>query len=306
MQRLRPLVLALALAGVVPLAVTAGARPNGAVDDEASLLENSPTETRPFALPAGAVLESDIAYGDNPRQRLDVYRPAGAHGAPVVVMVHGGAWMRGSKRVWRVVKNKVEHWVAKGYVFVSVDYRMLPEADPVAQADDVARALAYVESHAAGWGGDRARVVLMGHSAGAHLVALLAADPAIAARAGATPWLATVALDSGAMDVVKIMGRRHLGLYDRVFRQDPGYWREASPTLRIRGKPATPVLAVCSSRRRDSCPQAQAYVARATEFGGRAEVMPVDLNHAEVNDYLGLAGPYTSGVDAFLRAQGLP
>lgn len=306
MNRIRSNVLALVGALFIAGAATADPGMGAAVDDEASLADGGATETKPFPLPAGAVLESDLAYGTDARQRLDVYRPSAAHAAPIIVMVHGGAWMRGGKRVWRVVKNKVEHWVPKGYVFVSVDYRMVPQADPLAQAGDVARALAYVEAHAGAWGGDPARIVLMGHSSGAHLVALLAAEPSIAAGAGAKPWLATVALDSGAMDVSRIMQRRHPRLYDMAFKGDPDYWRAASPTLLLKGRPVTPVLAVCSSRRRDSCPQAQAFAARATEFGGHVEVMPVDLKHAQVNDYLGLPGPYTSGVEAFLRAQGLP
>ena len=62
-----------------------------------------------------------------------------------------------------------------GIIFVSVDYRMLPQQDALAQADDVARALAFAQSRARSWGGDPGKFILMGHSAGAHLVALLAA-----------------------------------------------------------------------------------------------------------------------------------
>lgn len=260
----------------------------------------------PFALPAGARVERNLAYGSDPRQRLDVYIPANAQDAPAILMVHGGGWRRGDKQLWRVVKNKVAHWVGRGYLFVSTDYRLVPQADPVGQAHDVARALAFVEANLRSWGGDPARLVMMGHSAGAHLVALLTADPAIAAREGAKRWLGSIALDSGAMDVAQIMRARHWRLYDVAFGSDPAYWRRASPIDRLKGPPAEPILVVCSTRRRESCPQGRAFAAKITQLGGRAQVLLEDLSHAEINDLLGTPGAYTARVDAFLHSLGLP
>ena len=273
--------------------------------DEVSELD-SQAESGPFDLPAGARLQPNISYGADPLQRVDVYLPAAPSKAPVIVMVHGGGWMRGNKSLWRVVKNKVTHWVGRGYIFVSVGYRLAPAADPVTQADDVAKALAFLETQITGWGGDPSRIVLMGHSSGAHLVALLTADPAISARQHVAPWRATIALDSAAMNVDQLMRRNHLGLYDHVFKADPAYWREASPTLRLTGKPVAPMLAVCSSRRMDSCPQARAFATRAVQLGGRVEVLPVDLSHPQINDFLGATSAYTEAVDAFLKTLGLP
>jgi acetyl esterase/lipase len=249
----------------------------------------------------------DLAYGDDVHQRIDVYLPAQASGrAPVIFMVHGGGWRRGDKGMDRMVTNKMSHWVPAGVVFVSVNYRMLPEADPLQQADDVARALAFAQGKAASWGADPARFVLMGHSAGAHLVALLAADPSIAQRQGAAqPWLGTVALDSGGYDIVKVMQGRHFPLYDEAFGRDPAFWRQASPLHRLAGTPA-PMLLVCSSQRRVSCPQAQEFAARIARQGGRAQVLPQPLSHREINESLGLPGGYTDAVDAFLRGLGLP
>jgi acetyl esterase/lipase len=255
-------------------------------------------------LPADTRVERNVSYGPDPVQRMDVYRAPKADKAPVMVMVHGGGWMRGDKGATRVVKNKVAHWVPKGYVFVSLNYRMSPQADPLEQASDVAKAIAYVQSNAKSWGGDPARLVVIGHSSGAHLVSLLTADPAIASRQGAKPWLGTVALDSAAYDVVEIMGRPHFRFYDRVFTSDPDFWREASPTRRLTRAPV-PTLIVCSSRRNDSCPQAKAYAAKATSLGGKVSVVPMDLTHAEINEMLGTPGEYTRQVDAFLRALGL-
>lgn len=262
-------------------------------------------QSGPFPLPAGARLERDLPYGRDPRQTLDVYLPANAHSAPVIFMVHGGGWTRGNKELWRVVKNKVGHWVSKGYIFVSINYRMSPQADPVTQADDVATALAFVQTHLPSWGGDAHRLVVMGHSSGAHLVSLLSSDHSIVSRHGVEPWIATVSLDSAAMNVDQLMRRRHLALYDAVFKSDASYWKAASPTLRLAGKPVAPMLLVCSSRRLDSCPQARAFASRAAQFGGRAQVLPVDLSHPEINALLGTPGSYTADVDAFLGSLGL-
>lgn len=298
---------ALAVVGAAGMAESlAGGGEAVEVDDELGGNLAGAAEMGPFPLPAGARVERDLAYGMDPLQRLDVYHPAKADNAPVILMVHGGGWSRGNKALWRVVRNKVNHWVGRGYLLVSTNYRMAPSADPVAQSADVARALAFVQAHLSSWGGDPERVVLMGHSSGAHLVALLTADPAISAGQKASPWRATVALDSAAMNVVQLMSRRHLRLYDEVFKNDPAYWRQASPTLQLADKPVAPLLAVCSSRRLDSCPQARGFASRATQLGGRVEVLPVDLTHPEINAYLGTPGAYTDGVDSFLRSVGLP
>lgn len=258
-----------------------------------------------FALPPGASVERDVAYGGDPAQRLDVYRPVSATSAPVVLYVHGGGWRRGDKAMLQMVRNKVAHWVGKGFVFLSTNYRMLPVANVVEQAEDVSRALAFAQARARSWGGDPARIILVGHSAGAHLVTLITADADLATRHGVQPWLATIALDSAALDMVAIMQRRHYRFYDPVFGSDPAFWREASPTLRLQGKPAAPMLLVCSSRRDDSCPPAREFAAKATNFGGRVTVLPIDLNHMQINDRLGTRGAYTDAVDGFLRTVGI-
>jgi acetyl esterase/lipase len=251
------------------------------------------------------VLLRDVSYGDAPAQRLDVYKPAHAHAAPVIVMVHGGGWMIGNKSNPGVAGRKQAHWAGQGYVFVSIDYRMVPTADPFVQAQDVASALAYVQQHAANWGGDGARVTLVGHSAGAHLVALLAADPSLAYAQGAKAWLGMVALDSAAYSVPRIMSLPHAGLYDRVFGSDEAFWRKVSPLDRLQGK-TQPMLLVCSSQRLLSCTQAQTFAKAVNDKGGRAQVLPEALTHAQINAELGGDSDYTRAVDTFLRSLGLP
>jgi acetyl esterase/lipase len=179
---------------------------------------------------------------------------------------------------------------------------MLPEADPLMQADDVARALAAAQSRAATWDGDPDKFILMGHSAGAHLVALLDAGPARARALGARPWLGVVVLDSAVMDVTKVMQRRHLSLYDDAFGKDAAFWRSASPIQQLSAE-AKPMLLVCSSTRRDKpCDAARAFAEQATALGVRAEVSGQALSHKEINQKLGLPGAYTDTVERFMRS----
>lgn len=251
------------------------------------------------SLPGGVRVVRDVPYGKDDLQRMDVYLPPQAENAPVIFMVHGGGWRRGDKGAESVVENKMTRWVPKGFIFISTNYRMLPKTAPVEQAQDIASALAFAQGKAASWGGDPAKFIIMGHSAGAHLVALLAASPAMALKAGARPWLGTLSLDSAALDVVQTMQAKHYRLYDKAFGSDPAYWKAASPYHALT-ETATPFLAVCSTRRSDSCPQATRFAAKATSLKVRASVLEQDLSHKDINQNLGMEDRYTDAVETFM------
>jgi acetyl esterase/lipase len=242
---------------------------------------------------------ADIAYGPDPDQRYDLYRPSASNNAPLILMVHGGGWARGDKDMSRVVSNKVNRWVPRGIAFVSINYRMQPKAAPLEQARDVARALADVQQNSPKLGIDRKNIVLMGHSAGAHLIALLAARPELLAEAGATPPQGYVLLDSGALDVPAIMNARHIRLYDRAFGNNPADWTAASPWHQLR-QPSAPILAVCSTRRDDACPQARAFIGKAEKIGTQTEILALDKTHGEINAGLGDDPDYTAAVERFM------
>ena len=257
-------------------------------------------------LPPGIQLDRDLAYGPDPAQRLDVYRPGAGSRWPILFFVHGGGWARGDKASAQVIGQKVAHWAGRGYLVVSVNYRLLPAARPLEQLDDVACALAFVQRAAPGWGADADACLVMGHSAGGHLATLLAVDAGIAARAGIRPWRGTVVLDTAALDLVALMRGPHLPLHDRAWGTDPAAWREGSPWHRLTAPLAAPLLLVCSEQRPRLLRQAQAFVARATELGGQAQLLPVSLMHEEINGLLGADNAYTASVDRFVRSVGLP
>lgn len=289
---------AIALCAITAFTLSWGVQARGRLGER--LAQRRAAQSASATVPANVRVWRDQAYGTDPRQRYDVYAPAQTNGAPILFMVHGGGWRHGDKAMRNVIEAKLAHWTAQGYVVISTNYRMLPDADPLVQARDVANAIASAQRDSARWGGDPARVVLMGHSAGAHLVALLAASPTVLAAAQARPVIGAVLLDSAGLDIERLMAASHMPLYDEAFGSDRAFWKAASPYAQLSAAGA-PLLAVCSSRRDVSCSQAQAFAAKAQKIGRHARVLEEDLNHAEINAELGKPNAYTTAVDGFMR-----
>lgn len=258
---------------------------------------------------AGPVPDREnIAYGPEALAKLDVFlpKPANSEPAPIIVMVHGGGWCIGDKSNVGVTANKVARWVPRGFVFVSVNYPMVNDgANAAAQARHVARAVAFVQRNADKWGGDPARLILMGHSAGAHLVSLVGADALLRKANALRPVLGTISLDAGALDVVRQMPNVYPFLrtrYREAFGRTEAEWIAASPFHQLDGT-ASAWLGVCSTTRRDDpCGQAQAYAEKGKSLGLRAAVLAEHLGHGAINKELGLPGRYTDDVEAFMAS----
>lgn len=128
---------------------------------------------------AGVVVTRDHAYGAHPRQVLDVFRPAAAVRLPVVIFMHGGAFVRGDKRVSDEVYDNLLYWFARnGHVGVNIEFRLAPEGVWPAGAEDLAGSIAWVKANIAAHGGDPESIFVIGHSAGGTHVASHAYDPA--------------------------------------------------------------------------------------------------------------------------------
>ncbi|MFL5562443.1 MAG: alpha/beta hydrolase [Gemmatimonadaceae bacterium] len=266
-----------------------------------SLQAAQPQAVSRQAAPAAPRIVRNVRFGPDLRQRFDVYAPPDAKDAPVIFMVHGGGWAYGDKSARGVTGNKVARWVPRGFIVISTNYRMLPEADPLEQAKDVARAIAVAQQRVTEWGGSAARFILMGHSAGAHLVTLLATSPSLTRELPIIPWLGVVSIESGALDIPEIMRAPHVRLYDRAFGRDTAYWRSVSPIAALTGA-ARPILLVCSIRRPASCNRADRFAAKGDSLGVRVSVLREDLSHADADARLGLDPGYTSAVESFLRS----
>lgn len=119
--------------------------------------------------------------------QLDVYQPADAHKAPVIVFFWGGRWEDGHKSMYRFVGAEL---ASKGFVVVIPNYRLYPQVKFPSFIDDSARAVAWTHAHIDAYGGSAQKIVLMGHSAGAYNAAMLALNPAyLHAVGGSRHWI---------------------------------------------------------------------------------------------------------------------
>jgi acetyl esterase/lipase len=161
----------------------------------------APRVLRPAQV-AGCSVTRDLAYGEDPRHRLDLFVPAASDtGRPVFVFVHGGGFVQGDKGAADApFYNNVGAWAAmQGYLGVALTYRLAPAHPWPAGAADLDRAVQWLRANVAALGGDPARIVLCGQSAGAvHVAGYVAGqgrDPA------APPAIAAAVLVSGIYDL---------------------------------------------------------------------------------------------------------
>lgn len=179
-------------------------------------------------LTGGAEAVRDLTYAEGPagdaeKHKLDIYRQAGSTNAPVLFFVHGGAWKSGDRRQYPFFGNR---FVQAGYTVVVPSYRLSPQHRYPAHIDDVADAFAWTVKNIAAHGGDPSRIFVVGHSAGGHLVALLAMNPEILARRGlSTKNIRGVLALSGVYDITAI----EAGTSGPTFGGDPEVLRAASP-----------------------------------------------------------------------------
>lgn len=118
-------------------------------------------------------ITKNIPYGEHPAEKLDVYQPSSAGPHPVLIWVHGGGWSSGSKELYAPVAQRV---LPENIVVVIPGYTLFPNAGAFDQAQEIARAFQWTRKNIARYGGDSDRIILGGHSAGAHLSGLVALD----------------------------------------------------------------------------------------------------------------------------------
>jgi acetyl esterase/lipase len=271
-----------------------------------------------LAVAAGAraqEVKRDVPYADPPHERqvLDVYAPKGAKDLPVVFWIHGGGWQTGDKKE---VQLKPQAFTDKGLVFVSTNYRLLPAVDMDTIVRDVARAAGWVHQHIAEHGGDPKRLVVMGHSAGAQLAALVCTDDRYLKAEGVplTAIKGCVPVDGDTYDVPAIIEtaearwRAH-GLppakfgHREKFGNDPARHKDFSAVTHVaKGKGIPPFFVLHVAGHPDVTAQAQRFGnvlmgagVPVTVFGAR------ETTHTKVNADLGKPDdPATKAVFEFL------
>lgn len=192
-------------------------------------------------LDAGVEAVADLEYPagapeDAEKHRLDIYRPRGAERRPVLFFLHGGAWVRGDRKQYPFFGN---FFAKAGYVVVIPSYRLAPKHPHPAQIEDAAAAFAWTARNIAAHGGDPARIVVAGHSAGGHLAALLATN---------LRWLRAHGVDASAIrGVISLSGVPDVTgeAGARVFGNDPAVRRDASPLFHVRAGLPPFLVAYC-------------------------------------------------------------
>ena len=176
-----------------------------------------------------------LAYSGKPRQKLDVYKPRHAAKAPILVFFYGGSWQGGSRNLYPFVGASL---AAQGIVTIVPDYSIfLPARFPMF-VEEAARAVRFARENATQWGGDPARLVLMRHSAGAYIAAMLSFDPQWMWRVGVnskTDLAAFVGL-AGPYDFLPIKSRILRTIFGGANRT------ETQPIAFVTGKEAPSLL----------------------------------------------------------------
>ncbi len=170
----------------------------------------------------------ELAYGPDPRQRLDVYHSSEAFGQPIVIFVHGGAFIRGQKDVTAEVYGNVPRYFAEhGLVGINVEYRLAPEFAFPSGAHDVEAAVRWARAHAGAYGGDPRRIFLMGHSAGGTHAASYVFDASV--RLAGSPDVAGLVLVSARLRADVLPDNPNASGVRAYFGDDPALYESRSP-----------------------------------------------------------------------------
>jgi arylformamidase len=262
-------------------------------------------------------VKRDIPYvaDGHARHVLDIYSPKDAKKLPVVFWIHGGGWQAGDKSS---IQHKPQAFVDKGFVFVSTNYRLLPDVEMAAIFSDIAKSIHWVHDHIAEYGGDPDRLLVMGHSAGAQLAALISIDDRYLKAEGLSLAIikGCVPVDGDTFDVPAIIEvaetrwRVH-GLppakfgHRAKFGNDPAKHKDYSAVTHVaKDKSIPPFLILHVADHPDTSAQAQrlANVLKeakipVTLFGGK------ETTHSKINEDIGLAeDPGTKAIFDFTAA----
>lgn len=206
----------------------------------------------------------DFAYGEGKRHRFDLYVPDGLKApAPVILFFYGGGFIAGHRSEYRMVGEAL---ASLGCVVAIADYRIYPEVRFPEFLHDGALALAALHRVAAQHGGDRGRIFLAGHSAGAYISVMLAANPIYLKEAGADPaWIRGVIGIAGAYDFLPIQGERRI----KIFGGDNRV--ETQPIHFVHGKKPPMLLATGAKDQTVLARNTKNLAARLREHGSEVE-----------------------------------
>ncbi len=241
---------------------------------------------------------------------LDVYQPAtqSKTNRPILIYVHGGGWAIGDKSR---VHEKADWAFENDWILVSVNYRLTPQVMHPEHARDVAAAVAYIHEHAHEIGGDPDRIVLIGHSAGAHLAGIVSSDEQLLGEFGLAPSniCGTVLLDGAGYNIPQQMKSLLLvgksrAMFEAAFGFDPELWIQASPTLQaMPGDDLPPLFAVHVPRLRSTIESKEIVKVWNTTGAEATRHFAPNKDHASINHTMGNRNdPDTQAVEEFIRS----
>jgi acetyl esterase/lipase len=218
---------------------------------------------------------SDAKDADPVRHKLDLYLPKGHKDYPVLLFIHGGAWTQGSKAGFAKVGQM---FARNGIGAASANYRLSPKVTHPAHIQDVAKAFAWVHKNIGKYGGRKDEIFISGHSAGGHLVALLATDPSYLEAEGLK--LTDI---KGAIPVSGVYRVGGGGKMSNVFGKDPELARKASPMVHVKGKHPPFLILVADNDLKGFDRLAEQFCKALGKAECKAEVLTVkDRNHGSV------------------------
>jgi acetyl esterase/lipase len=192
---------------------------------------------------AGVRVERDISYGPDARHKADVFRAEGLKNAPVVVFLHGGAYVRGDRDVNpEVYGNAPMYFARQGMLGVNATYRLAPAAQWPAAAQDVGTLVGWLRQNAPSYGGDPARIYLIGHSAGATHVATYVYLKDLQPREG--HGLAGMVLMSGRYHFDPHPSDPNLKNFQAYFGTDRAQYPARSPITHVKSAAPLPTFIV--------------------------------------------------------------
>lgn len=235
-----------------------------------------------------------IAYAEpkNERQTLDVYVASEGKGQPVVLWIHGGGWRRGDKAS---VQKKPQVFVDRGFVFVSTNYRFVPQVTVKEMTGDIAKAVRWIHDHISEHGGDPKMIFVMGHSAGAHLAALVCTDDRYLKAEGLSLSVikGCVPVDVSVYDIPKRLkdgGAVPPATFTQVFGKSEESHRDLSPATHVaKGKNIPPFLILHVAARAETKAQSHWLAEKLKAAGVDAKVVAAEgTTHGTINANLGL------------------
>jgi acetyl esterase/lipase len=215
---------------------------------------------------SGYAVHRGLAFGSDPRQKLDVYVPAGLKGpAPVLLFFYGGSWMAGSRTDYLAFGQA---FASAGMVVAVADYRLYPHVKYPGFVEDAAGAAAWLHAHAADYGGDPARLFVSGHSAGAYNAVMLASEPKfIEAKGGKLDWIRGVIGVSGPYDFLPMSDPAYVDMFHGTNNLD------SMPVNHLDGKRPPMLLATGTSDTTVDQGNTDRMAARLKSFGSDVTVI---------------------------------